>query len=385
MHIINIRLTIFLGICFLASHESNSQSFYNKGIVIDKQTGQGIEGAHIYVNEDSDIGTISNAQGKYFLKSSKSIDHLVISHVRYRSEVLSSEQFRENEVQISLTPSTETLKEVVLIAPNANKIIKEVIARLNLNHSVEPVYFQFFSQVVHFSEKDSIINIMGEYDGYLFQNERYNTFFDLDRIRMSYLSNLLKNQVENHRLTSMTQMHQDNIGKHMEDFLHKRRYEDYLWSFDDGVTISGRPCHVLNFISMKNNLPSHGKLYLDKEDYGIHKKISGFGGADFIEINFKKIDEKYYLSSAHRLHHGYQSDLVTWRSTRYYLVDRNNINTRSFINLNELQVKFLNDLAAFEVNHFDRDYFDKDNFIAYPRWGEKKMKANDYSLKQSTE
>jgi len=213
---------------------------------------------------------------------------------------------------------------------------------------------------------------MGEYDGYLFQNERYNTFFDLDRIRMSYLSNLLKNQVENHRLTSMTQMHQDNIGKHMEDFLHKRRYEDYLWSFDDDVTISGRPCHVLNFISMKNNLPSHGKLYLDKEDYGIHKKISGFGGADFIEINFKKIDEKYYLSSAHRLHHGYQSDLATWRSTRYYLADRNNINIRSFINLNELQVKFLNDLAAFEVNHFDRDYFDKDNFIAYPRWGEKK-------------
>jgi hypothetical protein len=67
------------------------------------------------------------------------------------------------------------------------------------------------------------------------------------------------------------------------------------------------------------------------------------------------------------------------------LADRSNINTRSFINLNELQVKFLNDLVAFEVDHFDRDYFDKDNFIAYPRWVEKKMKANDYSLKQSTE
>lgn len=191
MHSIDIKLSILLGICFLASHESKCQSFYNKGLVTDKQTGQAIEGAHIYVNEDSDIGTISNAQGKYFLKSSKSIDHLVISHVRYRSEVLSSEQFRENEVQISLTPSTETLKEVILISENTNKIIKEVIARLNLNHSVEPLYFQFFSQVVHFYAKDSIINIMGEYDGYLFQNDRYNTFFDLDRIRMSYLSNLL--------------------------------------------------------------------------------------------------------------------------------------------------------------------------------------------------
>ena len=42
-------------------------------------------------------------------------------------------------------------------------------------------------------------------------------------------------------------------------------------------------------------------------------------------------------------------------------------------------------LVNHQVNHFDRDYFDKDNFIAYPRWGEKKMKANDYSLKQSTE
>ena len=77
----------------------------------------------------------------------------MISHVRYRSEVLSSERFGENEVQISLTPSTETLKEVILIAENTNKIIKEVIARLNLNHSVEPVYFQFFSQVVHLSAK----------------------------------------------------------------------------------------------------------------------------------------------------------------------------------------------------------------------------------------
>ena len=45
MHTIDIKLTIFLGICFLASHESNSQSFYNKGIVTDKQTGQAIEGS----------------------------------------------------------------------------------------------------------------------------------------------------------------------------------------------------------------------------------------------------------------------------------------------------------------------------------------------------
>lgn len=86
----------------------------------------------------------------------------------------------------------------------------------------------------------------------------------------------------------MTQMHQDNIGKHMEDFLHKRRYEDYLWSFDDEVEMSDRSCYVLNFISMHNNRPSHGKIYIDKEDYEFHKKISGFGGADFIEINLKK-------------------------------------------------------------------------------------------------
>jgi len=89
--------------------------------------------------------------------------------------------------------------------------------------------------------------------------------------------------------------------------------------------------------------------------------------ADFIEINFKKIDEKYYLSSENRLHHGYQSDLVNWQSTRYDLVDRNSINTNSFINFSELQVQFLNDLITFEI-----DYFDKDNFIVYPRWVEKK-------------
>ncbi len=104
---------------------------------------------------------------------------------------------------------------------------------------------------------------------------------------MSYLSNLLNGQAENHRLTSMTQMHQDNIGKQIKDFLHKRRYEDYLWSFDDEVIISEWPCYVLNFISVHNNRPSHGKLYMDKEDYGIHKKISGFGGVDLIEINLK--------------------------------------------------------------------------------------------------
>ena len=93
---------------------------------------------------------------------------------------------------------------------------------------------------------------------------------------MSYLSSLLGDQVENHRLKSMTQMHQNNIGKHMEDFLQKRRYKDYPWSFDDEVKISDRSCYVLNFISMHNNCPSHGKLYIDKEDCGIHKKISGF-------------------------------------------------------------------------------------------------------------
>ena len=59
-----------------------------------------------------------------------------------------------------------------------------------------------------------------------------------------------------------------------------------------------------------------------KRTMEFHKKISGFGGADLIEINLKKIDQKYYLNSAHRLHHGYQSDLATWRSSRYDLVDR---------------------------------------------------------------
>ena len=385
MNIIHSRIALTLCVFFLLMQESYTQSLFTNGIVIDKETGEEIEGVHIYVQGANDMGTISDTEGNYFLKKPKKNDQLVFSHVGYQLAVFSLEQFRGNDIQISLTPSTEILKEVVLSVPNANKVIKEVIARLNFNHFVEPVYFQFFSRVVHFSEKDSIVNIIGEYDGYLFQNERYNTSFDLDRIRMSYLSNLSKNQIENYRLTSMTQMHQDNIGKHMEDFLHKRGYDDYFWSFDNEAKILGRPCYVLNFISMKNNRPSHGKLYIDKEDYGIHKKISSFGGTNFIEINFKKTGKKYYLSSAHRRHHGYRSNMTAWRSTRYYLVDRNNINTRSFIKLSELQVQFLNDLATFEVDHFDRDYFDKDNFITYPRWVEKKMNANDYSLKQSIE
>ena len=83
------RLFTLYFLVFLSSWSPLSgQTFFTyQGKVIDSTTGIGIEGAHVYHADILRLGTITNSEGVFVLKSRKRIEQLAVSHVGYFAKV----------------------------------------------------------------------------------------------------------------------------------------------------------------------------------------------------------------------------------------------------------------------------------------------------------
>jgi hypothetical protein len=113
------------------NHYVMSQSIF--GTIKDKETGELVQYAHISVSGRI-TGTVSNAEGAFKLTFEKisDLDSLRISHVGYRTTLISSKILKQNEENvIELVPLVVSLNEVVITGKDPFDHFLKVVASSN--------------------------------------------------------------------------------------------------------------------------------------------------------------------------------------------------------------------------------------------------------------
>ena len=338
--------------CYLVGF---SQKLYHYEGKVLSEDGSPVEQAHIYTVGTHNKGTVTNANGAFSLKCGTPNDTLYISHVAY----LPAKHYLSNSsnIKIVLQPSAAMLEEVTVTALTAREVVERAIERLEVNHFVEPVYYEFYSRSVNFS-KDSIVNLLEEFSGYIYQKKNHTTDFSLKKSRMSAFSDQGDQMFKERRLISMTELYTDNIGKYTEDFLDRKRSKNYEYTFKDDVKIMGRACFAIGFTTDRNTYYREGNLYIDKEDFGVlrNELIKG----DFKQITFKKVNGKYYLSSTEYLKS--RKDYLENRSTIYNIVEEPA--DAEFIDQGRLAPGHAKKITE----EFHDEFWNEFNFIPLPDW-----------------
>jgi len=330
-------------------------NFVYSGRVVDDIKNIGIPNVHVFTSGNENIGSVSNADGDFILKSRKRVGSIYFSHLEYQLKSFAVKEEMANGIIVKLSPSNVSLKEVIIEDVSAQEIVQKAIEHLKENHFVEPVYYSFFSRIENI--EDGKLSVLEEHTGYIKQLKNHNTMFALLKNRMKAFTELGKQISTSVSMVRMTEMYTDNMGKYLEDYLKKGEFKKYQFQFRSEEEIFGRTCYVIHYSISKDIYDNEGLLFVDKENYGILKKKTI--GKSSKEITFKLINGKYYLSSTFytRKYKGTEQK----RTTIY------NVNNEgsSFDYISRVHIGPKK--AKKFVGNFNDDYWDNLNFVPLNR------------------
>ena len=129
-----------------------------QGIILDSKTSQPLPFATITTS--SNFGTLTDVDGKFLIKSTKSMTQISISYVGYESLIFPITK-DEKFIKISLKPKIESLKEVQIIAREnpALQIVRNTIKNKpenDIEKSLNSFKFNTYNKILVTANPDSI-------------------------------------------------------------------------------------------------------------------------------------------------------------------------------------------------------------------------------------
>lgn len=127
MKFLNIKLTVIIILLLFGSFSFGQTELKNK--VVDFMTMMPIENASVYV-QNTTIGTITNADGKFVLLVPKEFenDSIVVSSIGFKSFKTTVDQF-DNDFDILLEEDVASLDEILIVAENRPKTGNDIVLR----------------------------------------------------------------------------------------------------------------------------------------------------------------------------------------------------------------------------------------------------------------
>jgi len=182
-----------LFLIFLIPFLSNSQNQI-QGIVLDSKNNQPLPFATITTS--SNFGTLTDADGKFLIKSTKSITQLSISYIGYESvivPIIKNEKF----LKIALNPKIESLKEVQIVAREnpALQIIRNTIknkSKNDIEKSLNSFKFNTYTKILVTANPDSI---KGEIDSVFVIKNGQKEFKKLDSSNFKFKKQIDKSHL----------------------------------------------------------------------------------------------------------------------------------------------------------------------------------------------
>lgn len=360
----------FIGLLFLIVFGNNfAQKKIISGKIIDVVTAKVIPNVHIYSSKLND-GTITNADGNFYLIVREK-DDVYISCIGYDKQLIKITANNTDNLIIKMKPKTESLDEIIINTKtlSVDEILTKTFKNFKKNHFVEPVYYNFYSRLLNYLDKDSTLISLEEYTGKIKQGKSHFTKYNIDKGRVKFFGKDAVKLAKKHRLISMAKMYIDNIYKYREDYIKKKGKSIYEYKLIERSTILGRDCYVISFNTEKGNYDQKGEIYVDMEDFAIVRKVTRkLNNEIYKDITFKKENDKWYLKKSEEFHGIYGAIIpnTNYRITLYnYLALEDS--DLEFINLNvQYSTKITSD--------FSDEFWKDSNFIPLPNWVKKQIK-----------
>ena len=142
-----IIIIIFLSLLSVSLSGQNSV----KGRVIDESTKERLAFVNIVINENGTLGTTSDIDGNFSIKSKNEIDNLTFSFVGYEKKKVEIEK-DQDEIIVKMKPQNIQLSEIVIDASKnpANRIIDSVFKYRDSNNpkSLDSYYYKIYDNMV---------------------------------------------------------------------------------------------------------------------------------------------------------------------------------------------------------------------------------------------
>ena len=109
----NLLIIVLLGLCFTGIAQDNQ--FVVSGKVMDSANQQLLSGASVFC-QNTTLGTISNAEGRFSLKLPNGGYDLIVSYTGYESRVIRISNTETEPLQIQLKQKDKSLQEVAVVS-----------------------------------------------------------------------------------------------------------------------------------------------------------------------------------------------------------------------------------------------------------------------------
>tara|TARA_R110001583_G_scaffold83631_5_gene220734 strand:- start:20555 stop:23065 length:2511 start_codon:yes stop_codon:yes gene_type:complete len=317
-------LLFLLIVPFLAISQHKIQ-----GVVIDSKTKQPLPFASIITN--TNFGTLTDVDGKFYIKAKNSFNQITISYVGYKSVIVPI-TINDKFINIPLKASVENLNEVLITAKEnpALKIIRNAIKnkpRNNIEKSLNSFKFNTYNKLLVTANPDSI---SGEIDSVFVIKNGDKKFKKLDSSNYKFKKEIDKQHlyisekisefqfqkgkkkkeiILASRMAGLKQPIYELLAVTFQDFsfyneLYTVAGTDYInpiadnalkhynYKILDTVTIGNSNSILIHFKPKSNKkiLGIEGVLYIDRQNFALTKAIAELKGI----VNVKTIQNFNY-------------------------------------------------------------------------------------------
>ncbi len=244
-----------------------------KGEVFNSETNDILVSVIVSL-ENSNISTITNADGQFSLKVPVSLkgNNVSFSLLGFQKHVVKLNELEKDNVVIKLDPSVIQLTEVDVAVPkNAKKLVEETLAKKGENNVNEHLLMTaFYRETIkkrkrNVSIAEAVVNVYKKpYSSYqkddlkLFKSRKSTDYRKLDTVAVKLQGG------------PFNPLYGD-LMKYPEYIFTKELIEDYGFSFDKSTIINDQLVYVVNFkqLSIISEPRYYGKLYIDSNTHAL--------------------------------------------------------------------------------------------------------------------
>ena len=347
-------------------------------IVLDKESRKPVMFAHVYAKNNKFNGTVTNADGKFVLQNIKD-DTLVISHLSY--QVYQSVLQAMLSDTIFLIPKTQEIKEIHVTALSAYSIMEKVIDNIKKNHIMQPVMYQVFVRVSEYERDSSELHNVGEYlmNDYEKSNGKYQ--YRIIKVRVKPFSKAGEKAFKDRRMINASgSVEWANIFNPYVAVLKKRKLKtfriEFIGEFDDE---NGAFFKLVCYPKKEDSKVQKVVLLIDKSSYGIKKYIEYYNDAEFNEVRYRQINNKWYIAYfRRRVHSDFYKELKYKKDSKGMLEWEAIYNIDPITKFDEELFKSYYGILVQPIKKYNGDwndgFWEQYNFIPLPDWMKEKMK-----------
>ena len=263
-------LLIVLLLCLFSVTEVMAQGAMHSvsGTVRDAQTGRKLPQASITTSESHEA-TVTNADGRFTLKTQKPVDAIYVSCLGYSSIKVSLEGKSTDNLKIKLSPGYITLSEVIVSAMNPLDIVLAAMDKVHDNYSRNNELMRCFYRETTQKGKRYIYVAEAVTDLY---KSGYNRLTGVDRVSIEKGRKLVSAR-ETDTLGAKIQGGPTlpvtlDLVKQRGILLDREELEFYHLRMEVPVTINDRPQLVISFepAVATDHVLQRGRMYIDRQN-----------------------------------------------------------------------------------------------------------------------